>query len=138
MTDGTKVAQELLDALVEMELVESRTDPDGKTLYHSTEAGAFIGKALLWMSDAEDPRLLQAVRMISESYLNPCDVEEHESNDHNVQGWLEYFNSRRDLPTCRRCGCTDDNACQDQHGNGCHWVEPDLCSACAGDGGERA
>lgn len=27
---------------------------------------------------------------------------------------------------CRRCGCTDDQACE----GGCWWVEPDLCSAC--------
>lgn len=29
---------------------------------------------------------------------------------------------------CRVCGCTDDNACQPDP---CHWVEPNLCSACA-------
>lgn len=29
---------------------------------------------------------------------------------------------------CRECGCTDDRACP----GGCWWVEPDLCSACAG------
>jgi len=28
---------------------------------------------------------------------------------------------------CRVCGCTDEWACP----GGCHWVEPDLCSACA-------
>jgi ParB/RepB/Spo0J family partition protein len=34
---------------------------------------------------------------------------------------------------CRKCGCTDSNACEDP-GDGlpCSWVEPDLCSACAG------
>jgi ParB family transcriptional regulator, chromosome partitioning protein len=30
-------------------------------------------------------------------------------------------------PACRVCGCTDAQACE----GGCHWVEPDLCSACA-------
>jgi len=30
-------------------------------------------------------------------------------------------------PTCRKCGCTEDKACD----GGCSWVEPDLCSACA-------
>lgn len=29
---------------------------------------------------------------------------------------------------CRVCGCDDDHACP----GGCFWVEPDLCSACAG------
>lgn len=28
---------------------------------------------------------------------------------------------------CRECGCTDNSACDE----GCAWVEPDLCSACA-------
>jgi hypothetical protein len=31
------------------------------------------------------------------------------------------------VPICRVCGCTEDNACDE----GCCWVEPDLCSACA-------
>lgn len=44
------------------------------------------------------------------------------------------------VPTCRVCGCTEENACPcDRRGRpvpldsvtqGCHWVEPDLCSAC--------
>jgi hypothetical protein len=29
---------------------------------------------------------------------------------------------------CRECGCTDDDACWPP----CFWVEPDLCSRCAG------
>jgi hypothetical protein len=32
--------------------------------------------------------------------------------------------------TCRVCGCTDDRACVTDDGP-CHWVAPDLCSACA-------
>ena len=27
---------------------------------------------------------------------------------------------------CRKCGCTDDRACN----GGCYWVEEDLCSSC--------
>jgi hypothetical protein len=30
-------------------------------------------------------------------------------------------------PQCRVCECTEDAPCPD----GCHWVEADLCSACA-------
>jgi hypothetical protein len=39
---------------------------------------------------------------------------------------------------CRVCGCTDENCsrCIEKTGNPCHWVEPDLCSACVGDIGE--
>ena len=29
---------------------------------------------------------------------------------------------------CRVCGCTQNHACP----GGCYWVEPDLCSQCAG------
>lgn len=35
--------------------------------------------------------------------------------------------------SCRACGCTDLNcsACIARTGTACHWVEADLCSACA-------
>lgn len=32
---------------------------------------------------------------------------------------------------CRVCGCTENEACETEAGEPCHWVEPDLCSACA-------
>ena len=32
---------------------------------------------------------------------------------------------------CRVCGCTEARACADLFGEPCHWVEADLCSACA-------
>lgn len=37
---------------------------------------------------------------------------------------------------CRACGCTEDNCagCIERTGAACHWVEPDLCSACAAGG----
>lgn len=31
---------------------------------------------------------------------------------------------------CRKCGCTDNNACIDEHGQACYWVDENLCSAC--------
>ena len=33
---------------------------------------------------------------------------------------------------CRKCGCTDHDCtgCVERTGRPCHWVEPDLCSAC--------
>ncbi|WP_395736317.1 hypothetical protein [Prosthecobacter sp.] len=36
--------------------------------------------------------------------------------------------------TCRLCGCTetDCRGCIARTGKACHWVEPDLCSACQG------
>jgi len=40
----------------------------------------------------------------------------------------------RRLRTCRVCGCTeaDCSQCIARTGEACHWVEPDLCSACVG------
>ena len=37
------------------------------------------------------------------------------------------------LGKCGRCGCTDDNCsgCVERSGHPCHWVGPNLCSACA-------
>ena len=36
--------------------------------------------------------------------------------------------------SCRVCGCTDEDCtdCYQRTGAPCHWVETDLCSACAG------
>lgn len=36
-------------------------------------------------------------------------------------------------PTCRLCGCTDDDCrgCIERTGAPCYWIEADLCSACA-------
>lgn len=53
--------------------------------------------------------------------------------------WLYHY---ADIPidqlvkirTCRVCGCTDNDCsqCIEKTGQPCHWVEEDLCSACAG------
>lgn len=41
--------------------------------------------------------------------------------------------------TCRICGCTDNDCrqCIERTGMPCHWIEPDLCSACR-DAGNQA
>ncbi|MEN6583031.1 MAG: hypothetical protein ABFD54_11325 [Armatimonadota bacterium] len=107
-------------------------------------------------AQGEDPRLLQAARMIVD-YDGDCPAGYSAWHVHNrncpttlnssmnpdepdtvidydacsmatkVQCTIDYLNSRRDMPTCRECGCTDDHACD----GGCSWVEPNLCSACA-------
>lgn len=35
-------------------------------------------------------------------------------------------------PACRVCACTDIDCrgCIERTGKPCHWIEPDLCSAC--------
>lgn len=37
------------------------------------------------------------------------------------------------VPSCRVCGCTDDDCycCFVSTGSPCWWAEPGLCSACA-------
>jgi hypothetical protein len=44
---------------------------------------------------------------------------------------LAAINWRMDLVPCRVCGCTEYHPCTDGDGCRCHWVEWDLCSACA-------
>ncbi|SMF82920.1 hypothetical protein SAMN06265365_14818 [Tistlia consotensis] len=53
--------------------------------------------------------------------------------------WTGWLKARGCLPIrheglrrCRSCGCTQAAACEMADGGGCWWVEPDLCSACAG------
>lgn len=46
--------------------------------------------------------------------------------------WQKYAYERVDSEqVCRVCGCTKYNACVNEYGDACSWVEPDLCSACA-------
>lgn len=62
-------------------------------------------------------------------------IEPAQDNGSLPEGWKErkyeqgsFFGCPdcKDLAVCRKCGCTDNNACPD----GCFWVEEDLCSAC--------
>ncbi len=39
-------------------------------------------------------------------------------------------NKRYVLRTCRKCNCNFFQGCEGLMGEGCHWVEPDLCSSC--------
>lgn len=34
--------------------------------------------------------------------------------------------------SCDVCGCTDNDACVNELGEACYFVQPGLCSACAG------
>jgi hypothetical protein len=45
----------------------------------------------------------------------------------------EIFDEVNAPVACRVCGCTDDDCsgCIAKTGQPCHWVESDLCSACA-------
>lgn len=67
-----------------------------------------------------------------------CQGEAEQCGDRNIwECWQKYLLERAEAEmVCRVCGCTQYNACQDRYG-ACHWIEEDLCSACAApeDGG---
>lgn len=51
-----------------------------------------------------------------------------------AEAWLAGATATRNIALgrrcCRICGCTQEQACLEEDGFGCAWVEPDLCSAC--------
>jgi hypothetical protein len=72
-----------------------------------------------------------------------ADTEEREgisAEDRAKAPWIAFVYTNESFDdefssagTCRVCGCTDDNCrqCIEKTGGPCHWVEDDLCSACA-------
>lgn len=60
--------------------------------------------------------------MSKAEYLTPIE-ENAESRAMDV----DVARAMAGFPPCRRCGCTDLQACE----GGCSWTEEDLCSACA-------
>ena len=68
--------------------------------------------------DAADP---DELRDAAADLLNYIDRQAKEQGDPLVR-------------RCRVCGCTDDDCsrCIERTGEPCHWIEPDLCSACVG------
>ena len=61
------------------------------------------------------------LRNVADIGIEPIDIPWPRDN-----GWFEGGG------VCRRCGCTDFDCadCIERTGTPCHWVEPDLCSAC--------
>jgi len=51
---------------------------------------------------------------------------EKRSVSREVRSIVRFEIRRGTIGMCRECGCTDRHACPD----GCHWVQPDLCSEC--------
>lgn len=74
-----------------------------------------------------DKALLIASRTLADYFYLPGQ-DDNESERIRTTRWydqlLEQAASER---VCRVCGCTEGNAC----GDGCYWVEDDLCSSCA-------
>jgi len=60
---------------------------------------------------------------------------QNELMSHNIAAYAARFGHlEHSQPTrkCRVCGCTDADCsvCIERTGHPCHWVAPDLCSAC--------
>jgi hypothetical protein len=60
------------------------------------------------------------------------DVKEFGFQD-NVTAFIKDFNPEGHGITgiCKRCGCSQNDACYDTDTGSCYWVKEDLCSACA-------
>jgi hypothetical protein len=68
------------------------------------------------------------------SDLHPEDEQDNlPASEPEVEEETDEEASSPKIQTCRVCGCTDDDCsqCIEKTGAPCHWVEDDLCSACA-------
>ncbi len=81
---------------------------------------------------------------IDEKYREVCEREEFkepaEWANLKADGTPKTAKSKKgkkQVRKCRVCGCTEEKACQTA-GGPCHWVEEDLCSACADKPGKPA
>jgi hypothetical protein len=72
--------------------------------------------------------------------IAPEEGERISEEDRAQATWLALAFANEEFDTefpepqkCRVCGCTDDDCseCIARTGHPCHWVEEDLCSACA-------
>lgn len=65
-----------------------------------------------------------------EGSIDSCEDCEDQDCDNCGGARLSFFYEMGG-PVCRVCGCDESHACV-TNGVPCHWVEEDLCSACAG------
>jgi hypothetical protein len=64
--------------------------------------------------------------------LEPGDPGLFEQHRQPPYDLTQFLLERAAVPSCRVCGCTEDFACPGPAGQGCSWMEPDLCSECWG------
>lgn len=78
---------------------------------------------------AQFEKLLQGSSLGDAALYVDCDVHGNQPLDPFTEECIECESNmaRATGDACRRCGCTDEEACA----GGCFWVEPGLCSACA-------
>ncbi|MET3035850.1 hypothetical protein ABXT08_07105 [Chryseobacterium sp. NRRL B-14859] len=67
-----------------------------------------------------------------EQFLNNCSPSELKEIDLLIQS--NHYVKRMESQTCSVCGCSDYDCrdCMQKTGKPCYWIEPNLCSACAG------
>ena len=80
-----------------------------------------------------DDLLIEEAQDFHEQVEKECaeDCPRLEEEERLAYGRLQH-GSEGSVGVCRVCGCTDDDCsqCVEKTGAPCHWVEPDLCSAC--------
>lgn len=104
-------AQEVLDVL-QIETLANDLEQAGRDGLLDSDRGIFISTELLEMPVMVDP-----------------DMSGLEENSTLREVIDDLKKQKQPVRKCRVCGCTDDKACHTEDGP-CHWVEPDLCSAC--------
>jgi hypothetical protein len=99
----------------------------GAVMLHSTESGQFLA-----CDRIEFERLAAAIKRGDlDAFLGMREASA--VADGSADWTATEASGSEDVPTCIRCGCTDEQACP----GGCSWVpgsmEGDLCSRCAPD-----
>lgn len=71
--------------------------------------------------------LLIASRTLADSFYLPGQDDDESERIRTTRWYDQLMEQAASEAVCRVCGCTEGNAC----GDGCYWVEDDLCSSCA-------
>lgn len=71
-------------------------------------------------------RELDRLKEFDLSIYGIFDPEDYDGDEHKNAPGSYIIEIHPDFIVCRECGCSNANAC----GEGCWWVEENLCSAC--------
>ena len=89
------------------------------------------GSSFVLLSDIrEDSKLVVAP---AEGSVTDFETEFYFRSGPELDALVDQLIATPHLGKCGRCGCTDENCsgCVERSGRPCHWVGPNLCSACA-------
>ena len=79
------------------------------------------------MRSAHDALASAAAGMLNDMDSDLLETGEAETELRTMLRMSGFLPPDPDAQQCRRCGCTDNHACD----GGCEWISEDLCSACA-------